>query len=189
MLRAFACTCAFVGSLVFVSVPSAAQEVIHALTGTVSSINSASKTITVFQDNGSKSVFADMTNSKTHIEFDKRIAAETTAADAFNKPGAYAIVFYFGESDERTAVALKSLGKGPFTSTVGTVEKFDRAHAIAVADNTGAVQTFKINAQTVAEGDLGVVEGRKFQAQKGDRVRVVSSTEEGTPTALFVKEM
>ena len=187
MMRALVSICVFAGCLVSVSVSLAAQEVIHALTGTVSSINS-DKTITVFQDNGSKGVFEDMTSSKAHIAFDKRIKAETTAADAFKTKGAYAIVFYYGEADDRTVVALKSLGPGPFKSTVGTIGKFDRAHSISVVDNSGTAQTFKISAATVAETDVGAVEGLKFQAQKGDHVRVVSAVVDGSPTALFVRD-
>jgi hypothetical protein len=184
----FACLVA--GCLVSASVSSAAQEVVHALTGTVSSINSSSKTITVLQDNGSQGVFSDLTNSKTRIYFDKRIQSETTAADAFNKKDAYAIVFYVGDADARSVVALKSLGSGPFSATVGTVEKFEsHDHSISIEDKSGAVQTFKIDAQSVAEGAFGVEEGLKFRAQKGDQVRVVSTTVDGTATALFLREM
>ena len=184
------CACLVAGCLVSASVSSVAQEVVHALTGTVSSINNVAKTITVLQDSGSQGVFADLTNSKTHISFDKRIAAETTAADAFDKKGAYAIVFYVGDAGAQSVVALKSLGSGPFSATVGTVEKLEgKDHSISVEDQSGTVQTFKINAQTVAEGALGVEEGLKFQAEKGDQVRVVSTNVDGTPTALFLREM
>jgi hypothetical protein len=190
MLRVLARVCAFAGCLGWLVVPLTAQEVVHALTGTVSLISNASKTITVFQDNGSQGVFQELSNPrKTPIEFDKKIAAGTTAANVFDKQGAYAIVFYVENADGRTVVALKSLGPGPFTSAVGTVEKFDRGHFITVKDNTGAAQTFKINAGTVVEGDLGVEEGMKFQAQTGDHVRVVGTTEGGSQTALFVRAM
>jgi hypothetical protein len=190
MLRVFSSACLVAGCLVSASVSSPAQEVVHALTGTVSSINNAAKTITVLQDNGSQGVFADLTNAKARISFDKRIAAETTSADAFDKKGAYAIVFYVGDAGAQSAVALKSLGSGPFSATVGKVEKIDnRDHSILVEDQTGAVQTFKINAETVAEGAMGVEAGMKFQAEKGDEVRVVSTKVDGAPTALFLREM
>jgi hypothetical protein len=85
---------------------------------------------------------------------------------------------------------LKNLGSGPFMSAVGTVTRFDgRARTISVEDKSGAVQTFKINGQTVAESEMGVVEGGKFQAQKGDRVRVVATTVDGSPTALFLSAL
>ena len=190
MLKALARSCIFAGCLVSVSMPLTAQEVVHALTGTVSSINEAARTITVFQDNGSQGVYDVLTNPKTHISFDKKIEAGTTAADAFKQNGAYVIIFYFGETENPTVAALKSLGTGPFTSTVGKVDKFEsREHTISIEDKTGKVQTFKINAETVAETNRGAEEGLRFHAQDGDQVRVVSATEDGTPTALFLREM
>jgi len=55
---------------------SAAQEVIHALTGTVAAIdsNNNAKTITVLQDSGSEAEFNEMRKANTPIEFDKKIA-------------------------------------------------------------------------------------------------------------------
>lgn len=188
MLKAAMLGCVFGGCLGSLVVAAPAQEVVHALTGTVSSIDSVSKTLNVFQDNGSQEEFKDMTGAKAHIQFDRKIALDTTSADAFKKSGAYVIVFYFGDDNNRTAVALKNLGAGPFTSTTGTVVKSEGKRSIAVQDGTGKVETYKITEQTVAEGYMGAVDGSKFQAQKGDHVRVVASTENGTATALFVRD-
>ena len=52
MRKALGCVCLFAASLFCLSLPSAAQEIIHALTGTVSGIDAVTKTITVLQDNG-----------------------------------------------------------------------------------------------------------------------------------------
>jgi hypothetical protein len=169
-------------------IPGAAQEVIHALTGSVTAIDDASGSLTVLQDNGTTGQFQIKSSPKTRISFDKKIAAESTAAEAFKQKGAYVIVFYYG-SDDRTVVALKNLGAGPFTSTVGTVEKVEgHEHTLTVKDSTGVEQTFKINAQTVAEAGVGAVDGFHFQAQKGDHVRIVGATVDGSPTALFVRD-
>lgn len=190
MLKASLCACVCIGCLVSFTVPSPAQEVIHALTGTVASINNAAGTVTILQDNnGSMGEFQEKLNPKMHVSLDKRIAADTTAADAFKNKGAYVIVFYFeGLTGDRTAVALKNLGAGPFTSAVGTLDKYDgHAHELSVKDASGAMQTFKINAGTVAETDFGAVEGTRFSAHPGDHVRVVGATVDGTQTALFVR--
>ncbi len=190
MLRALCCGIVFAGCLSSCAVAASAQEVVHALTGTVSSIDNLTKTLIVFQDNGSEGQFKDLTTEKKHIEFDKKIALDTTAADAFKKKGAYVIVFYFGDNNDRTAVALKNLGAGPFTSADGTVVKFEgKQHSISIKDASGTVQTFKIAQDTVAEGYMGVVDGFKFQASKGDHIRVVGTTENGSATALFMHEM
>lgn len=181
-------TCILAGCLALVSIPAAAQEVIHALTGTVSSINASASTITVFQDNGQQGLFQEMT-AKHHVSLDKRISIDTTAADAFKKQGAYVIVFYYGDSDSRTAVALKNLGAGPFSSATGTFRKIEGHRTLMMTDSAGKEQSFKITPQTVAEGTLGVMEGAKFDGQKGDHIRVVTSNVNGTPTALFISEM
>jgi hypothetical protein len=167
---------------------SMAQQVVHALTGTVSSIDPVSKTITLFLDGGSQGVFKDM-ESKTSLSVDKRVLVDATAVDAFKQKGAYVIVLYFGGMDLRTAVALRSLGTGPFSAIDGTVARFEsREHAISVEDKSGTVQTFKINADTVAEGYAGAVDGLKFQAQKDDHVHVVGTSQNGSLIALFVSE-
>lgn len=190
MLRALCCGIVFAGCVGSFAVSAAAQEVVHALTGTVSSTDELAKTLTVFQDNGSEGQFKDMTDAKSHIVIDKKVALESASPDSFKKKGAYVIVFYFGDNDDRTAVALKNLGAGPFTSVEGTVVKFEaKQHSISLQDPSGTMQTFKIAQDTVAEGYMGVVDGYKFQPQKGDHVRVVGSTENGASTALFMREM
>lgn len=182
--------CSFVlGCFGLVTVNAAAQEVVHALTGTVSSINSATKTITVFQDNGTQGEFSDATTGKPHVALDKKIVLDTTAADAFKKSGAYVVVLYYGDDSSRTAVALKNLGAGPFSSASGTVLKFEGKRSISIQDSTGATQTFKITPDTIGEGYLGAVDGNKFQVSKGDKVRVVASSESGSSTALFIRLM
>jgi len=163
--------------------------VVHALTGTVSSINKASQTVAVLQDVGGDSVFQNPSNSKARVAFDKKIEAGTIAADAFKEDGAYVIVFYYGGSDSRTVVAFKNLGKGPFSSTVGTVKKYDKAHLLTVQDESGALQTFKLGTDTVAESYAGAVDGSKFQVSGGDKVRIVSGVVDGNPTALFIRQM
>ena len=52
----------------------------------------------------------------------------------------------------------------------------------------GVEQSFKVDAQTVPETYMGVVDGSKFDIDKGDRVRLVSSTENGIPTVLFIRQ-
>lgn len=166
-----------------------AQAVVHALTGTVSSIDPATKTITMYLDGGTQGVFKDMTNTKVSMSVDKKILPDTSTPGDFKKTGAYVVVFYIGGSDERAAVALRSLGPGPFTATSGTVARFDGRRSIAVQDPSGAVQSFKLSADTVAEGGSGAVSGLKFQADKGNRVHIVGGSKDGETVALFVSQI
>ena len=178
-----------VGCVVCFSASVAAQQVVHALTGTVSSVDKATETIAILQDFGGDSVFQNPAKPKTRVVLDKKIEPGTIAADAFKDNGAYVIVFYDGGSDSRTVVAFKNLGTGPFSSTVGTVKKYERAHAVTVQDQAGAVQTFRIAPDTVAEGYAGVADPTKFQPSGGDKVRIVSAVVDGNPTVLFIRQM
>jgi hypothetical protein len=169
---------------------ASSQEMVHAFTGTVSSINSASKTITVFKDNGETGTFNEMANSKTRLSFDKKLAQETVNAASFTDQGAYAIVFYYGMMENPTVVAVKALGKGPFAASEGTITDFNsHDHSLSIADAAGKVSTFKLTSDSVAEGSTGAVEALKLPARKGDHVRIVSATVDGSPTALFVRDL
>ena len=188
MFRRVASCMAFAVCLGWCCCAAPAQEVVHALTGTVSSIDDKAKTITVFVDGGDLSVFKDMTNTKTSLSVDKKLLSDATTADDFKKQGAYVLVFYFSDGHARTAVALRSLGPGPFTAAAGTVTDFKGRRSISIVDKTGATQTFDLSSNTVAEGGYGAVNGAKFQAEKGDHVRVVGAAQNGEPIALFVTQ-
>jgi hypothetical protein len=164
-----------------------AQEVIHALTGTVRSIAASDKSFVIFQDSGRQTMFKGSGNVKARAALQKRFGDETISVDELKAEGAYVIVFYHGGGDEPTAVALKDLGRGPFTATSGTVTKFDpRTRSVMVQDETGTVHTFKISGDTVVEGAMGVVDGPKFSPEKGDRLRVVAAKADHEDIALFM---
>jgi hypothetical protein len=180
----------FASAVFAVACPATAQEIVHAVTGTVSGIDASHQTITLFQDGGSRSTFKVMLSSTTRISFDKRAADDTTAAKEFQKQGAYVILFYFGMNENRTAVALQGLGDGPFSSNSGEVRAFDRHNGtITVIGKDAKKHSFKLNDRTVAETYAGAVDASEFHAEKGTHVQVVSAMEKGTPTALFIRQM
>ena len=188
MQKTSLCMCVVAGSLLAVAYPASSQQIVHALTGTVSSIDSASKTITLFQDSGSSETYGVL-SAKTRLAFDKRIEADATEAKTFETNGAYVILFYFGTDQSRTAVAVKSLGQGPFSTTTGEVTNWNgHQNTISVKGDDGKVQSFKVDDQTVAETYTGVVNGSKFDAGKGDQVRIVSTLRDGRPMVLFIRE-
>ena len=180
----------FACALLVLACPAVGQEIVHALTGTVSNIDPANKTITLFQDTGSKSTFNVMSSPTTRISFDKRIEENSTTAKDFQKQGSYAILFYYGMDPNRTAVAVKGLGQGPFSSTKGEVTTWnDHNKTLVVTGNDGKKHSFKVETQTVAETYAGAVNGSDFHPEKGDHVRVVSAVRNGGPIALFIRAM
>jgi hypothetical protein len=173
----------------FVSLSTTAQEVVHALTGSVVSIEASAKTIGVYTDSHSESTFKDMTNPNTPINFDKSIRTIATSADTFNTKGAYVIVFYYGGGDERTAVALRGLGPGPFSQDTGTIVKIEGRNSISVADGSGSIKSFKLTPNTVAETDYGAVIGSNYQPHQGDKIRLTASVVNGNEVALFINSL
>ena len=181
--------CILTVCLSFLSLAATAQEVVHALTGSVVSSNASAKTIQVYTDNHSENLFKDMTNPNTPIDFDKNIRTIATSADTFNSKGAYVIVFYYGGGDERTAVALRGLGPGPFSKDTGTVVKVAGRNSISVADGSGSIKTFKLTPNTVAETDYGAVIGSKYQPHQADKIRVTASVLNGNAVAMFINTL
>jgi len=189
-MKHFKSICASVILVFVIAGPAIAQEIVHALTGSVSAIDPSNNTITVFQDSGSASTFKVMTSSKTRIAFDKDVAKASTSVKQFQKKGSYVILFYYGLDPGRTAVALKDLGKGPFAATVGKVTDWDgHSRTLVVTGQDGTRHSFKLDSGTVAETYAGAVDESDFHVDKGNKVRVVSALKNGDQTALFVRVM
>ena len=94
------------------------------------------------------------------------------------------------EGRDRTAVALRGIGPGPFTKNVGTIVRYSgRDRSFSVKGPSGTEQTFKLAPETVAETRMGAVDAKKFQPDKGDQVQVTFSLVNGNPTALFIYAM
>ncbi len=190
MWRGYLRVCLPVGCLFLTTFAATAQEVVHALCGTVSSINSTAKTITVSTDDGSEGLFKDLTRSNVSLHFDKRIRAAATTADSFTKNGVRVIVYYFGDDDVRTAVALQDLGTGPFEKKIGTVVKFNRhEHELTIKDQSAGVESFHVSNKTVSETAFGAAAGDELNLEEGEQVRVTAAPLNGSETALFIRAM
>lgn len=187
MLKHFARAVILCGCLSFASTATTAQQVVHALVGTVKTINSVAKTISIVTDDGNEVIYKDSTDSKPPTGMDKALLAGSTPVGSFTTKGDSAIVIYYGGGDDRTVVALRNIGQGPFTNTFGTVFKFGgRDRSLLIKDNSGDLQTFKVAPDAVVETGVGAVDGKKFDPTKGDELHVMSSVVNGNPTVFFV---
>lgn len=176
-----------IGCLSLVSFPARAQEVVHALCGTVRTINSNSNTIMVGTDDDATELFKEFPKSNVSLDFDKRIRADAIVASDFKKSGDRVILYYFGSGNAQTAVAFQDLGTGPFKESSGTIVKFDRhEQVLTLKNNSGVEESFHLNLKTVAETGYGAVEGLELDAKVGDQVQVTSSSVNGNETALFI---
>jgi hypothetical protein len=176
--------------LCFATFAANAQEVVHALTGTVTSINPATKTLQINTDDGSDGRFTTVIKPGVSLDFSKTVQAEAIPASSFTKTNTRVLLYYIGDSDVRVAVAMEDLGQGPFVKSQGTVLKVDRhAHLLTIENASGARETFHVTPKTVAEAAEGVEQGDKFEADKGERVRVTAKSDNGSETALFIRSL
>src|SRR5271156_1414485 len=119
MASAFSRISILIACLSVFSLAAGAQEIVHALVGTVNHVDLPGKTITVVTEDGSDGTFRDLTDSHTSLAFDKNLRSETSSPGEFTKGGERTIIFYYGVGIPRTVVALKSLGPGPFKNSIG----------------------------------------------------------------------
>ena len=188
MLKASLPAFLLVGFFSFSSCVAHAQEVVHAVSGVVTSIDPAKRTIDINTVDGSQDFFKDLANSGTSLDFDKAIRENSTPADGFTKVGANVIVFYFGEDIQQTAVALRDLGNGPLQRDTGTIAGFNRHdHLLTIKDSTGDSLTFHVGPKTVVESAFGAVDGSHFDAENGEQVRVTAGLANAKEDALFIR--
>jgi hypothetical protein len=179
-------------SLMFLALASvswvalSAQEVVHAVSGVVTAVYPAEDTITLRTNDNSSGVFLYHKELKADIEFDKEVRSGTTQPDGFNKIGDHVIVYYFGDGDERTIVALKDFGPAALNVASGTVVA-SKHHAIIIKTDAGKTESFDIAKDASAETSVGVVSGLKFDASEGDRVTVRYLKTGGLNVAQFIR--
>jgi hypothetical protein len=163
-----------------------AQERVHALSGTVTTINSKINMIEIETDDGSPGHFR-WAKSGAAIEFDKTVSADATAADKFTSKGHHVIVYYYGEDTVRTVIALHDLGDGSVDKSTGTVVKLSRRdHLLTIKNEAGTEVRFQLDTKTVADTATGLGQGFKYDLSKGDQVRVTSAQANGSDTALLI---
>lgn len=166
---------------------AAAQEIVHALAGTVESVNAKIKMTEIDTDNGTSGHFEWLKKTGTDINFDKNVKADATEAEKFTTKGAHVIVYFIGDGDIRTIIAVHDLGSGPLEKASGTVIKFSRKERLlTIKTAAGAEATFRVDPKTVADTTTGVTEDFKFDFSKGDQVRVTYVASNGGETALLI---
>jgi hypothetical protein len=164
-----------------------AQERIHAVSGTVTAINPKIEMTEIETDDGSSGHFKWIKKPGASIDFDKNVNADAVPAEKFATKGAHVILYYYGEGQVRTVVALHDLGDGSIQKSSGTVIKLDRhEHVLTIKNSTGSEVTYHLSPKTVGDTATGVMEGYKFDFDKGNQVRVLAAQTNGEQAALLI---
>ncbi|MFY9937107.1 MAG: hypothetical protein WAK33_09560 [Silvibacterium sp.] len=166
-----------------------AQEVVHAVTGVVTGVDTSTHTITLKTNDGSQVVLQEEAKHDPRFDFDKALEADATRSADFNKQGDPAIVYYFGMDENRKAVAVKDLGTTALKSVSGQITHWDHhRHVVTIKTASGAKQTFQLDDKTAVETPMGVVNGDKFEGQNGDQISIRYSDKGGNNEAVFLSE-
>jgi hypothetical protein len=168
----------------FVSGVCAAQDVVHAVHGSVSKIDSASKTVAVKTADGTVDTVKFVDKTTVH----GADATADAAKDSFQglKEGSEVVVHYTVKGTEKTAVEIDKVGKDGMKATEGTVTELDRgAKVVAVKTADGTVQTFKMSDHAVADAGKGIGKG----TEKSAKVTVYYTEESGKKIAHFFERL
>ena len=164
-----------------------AQMAVHAVSGMVKAVNPDSKTMDVAAENGDTSHFRLPVNAKVTLDFDKALQSDATDAGKFQHVGDYVVVYYYGYGDERTVVAVKDLGAGPFLKSEGTVVSFDKhARTMTVKDDAGKSNAFALDDHLVVDSGMSVASGRGYDPHKGCHVVVTYAQAGEKSSAVFI---
>lgn len=166
---------------------ASAQMIVHAVSGMVKAIN-ANSTMDVATDDGTISEFKLPNAAKVSLDFDNALRSDSVDASKFEHVGDFAVVYYYGPDYDRTVVAVKDLGAGPFEKINGTVTKYDKHdRTMTIQDDGGKSDTFTLDEHMVVDSGMRVDPGRSYGPHKGDHISVTYKKNGDTNTTVFIR--
>ncbi|MGA2980757.1 MAG: hypothetical protein ABSD76_14295 [Terriglobales bacterium] len=166
----------------------AAQDVVSAVHGTITKLDSATKTMVVKTKDGTEHTvkFVD----KTTVHGVKAGVHETAigAEDAFHglKEGSEVVAHYTEKGTDKTAIEVDDVGKDGLKSVDGAITHIDRAgKTVAVKTADGTEETFKLSGHAAADAGKDIAKG----TEKSAHVTVYYTEEAGKKTAHFFEKM
>ncbi|CAN5707649.1 hypothetical protein BH10ACI4_BH10ACI4_23130 [soil metagenome] len=176
------------GAIALASQSASGQMVVHAVSGTVKAINPASKSLDVQIEDGATGHFKTSSKSSVALSLDNDLRGDAVDATDFHEPDSFVVVYYYGFGDNRTAVAIKDLGKGPFQKFEGTVLSFDKhQHVLSVKTKKSGIVKFRLSEKIVVDTGISLQSGQKYNPRKGYTVRVTATESNGEHVAVFVR--
>jgi len=181
--------CSFLSALVvFTFATAIAQDVskggdvVHAVSGTVTKVDSGAKTITLKTADGGEHVFKYTEKTTVHAAQKGAEGVKTGAVDTYmaGKEGTHAIVHYTGEGADETAVHVEDFGKSSLKVGEGTVTDVDKAtRTVTIKAADGTETTFHVAKDATIDTAHGVTKGSELIAKKGEKATVHYTDEAG----------
>lgn len=169
-----------------------AQDVMHAIAGSVTKLDKAGKTIAIKTADGSEEAFKYSEHTAVRDSRATAHIAQMGAVESYfaGKEGTRVVVRYTGQGADKTAALVEDFGKDTLKAGRGTVTHFDRAaHTVAIKTDNGAEETYHLGSDAVVDTDHGVVRGTRYVAKEGDKVVVHYTEKEGSKVVHLFKKL
>jgi hypothetical protein len=166
------------------SLSLAAQDVVHAVDGTVKKVDEGSKTVVIETKDGTEHTF----HYASDVTVDGAKDTEKGTVDAAHgvTEGSKVAIHYTTVGGKDTAHEIDKIGDDGLKATDGTITHIDRgAKTIAVKTKDGTVDTFHLTDSAAKDTGRGIAKG----ADKSAKVTVYYTEEAGVKTAHFVKSI
>jgi Cu/Ag efflux protein CusF len=165
------------------SLSCAAQDVAHAVEGTVKKVDTGTKVVVVKTEDGAEHTF-HYTKDAT-VDGADDIKKATMDSLGGLKEGSKVAVHYTVVGGKDTTHEIDNIGDDGLKATEGTVSHIDRgAKTIAVKTADGSEQTFHLTDRAAKDTGKDIAAG----TDKAARVTVYYTEKAGTKTAHFVKQ-
>jgi len=166
----------------------AAQDLVSAIHGTVTKLDSGAKTITVKTKDGTEHTIKFV--NKTAVHGVKASSGQTaTGANDFAhglKEGSEVVAHYTAKGTEKTAVEVDDVGKEGIKSVDGAITHLDRAgRTVAIKTADGTEETFKLSDHAAADAGEEIEKG----TEKTTKVTLYYTEDAGKKTAHFFEKL
>jgi Cu/Ag efflux protein CusF len=166
------------------SLSCAAQDVAHAVEGTVKKVDSTTKTVVVKTEDGTEHTFHYTKNATVDGAEDTKKATVDGLGDL--KEGSKVAVHYTVVGGKETTHEIDKVGDDGLKASEGTVSHVDRgAKTIAVKTADGTEETFHMTDAAAKDTGKDIAGG----TDKSVKVTVYYTEKAGVKTAHFVKHV
>jgi hypothetical protein len=147
-------------TLLLFSAAYAAEDVVSAVRGTITKIDSGAKTIAIKTSDGTEHSLKFVEKTTVH----GADASAMAAKDSWHglKEGTEVVAHYTKRGTEDTAVEIDKVGKDGLKATDGTVKEIDRGgKKLVVTTGKGVDETFHITDHAATDAGKGIEKGAK----------------------------
>jgi preprotein translocase subunit YajC len=167
-------------------------DVVHAVAGIITKVDSAAKTITLKTVDGTEHVFKYTKRITVHAAEEGGKEAKAGAVDTYiaGKEGTHAVIHYTGEGADQTAVHVEDMGKHSMEVTHGTVTRVDKAaRTVTIKAEDGTESTYHVAKDATIDTEHGVTKNSALIAKKGEQATVHYTDEAGKKIVHLFKRM